>query len=593
MNKSSFVIILYFFLVFSPLSGAEPQAVKGVLDLRKNSFDNLIDLQGELKFRPLTPSADFPVKEYNYLTVPGRWNEITGEAYSSGEYQLKILMPENAPSTLGLYFPELSQAMEVEVDGRVIISCGKLLTGKTDYTNLITSVPVQDEMDLKIRLRNTQYRKGGLIYVPFIGSVEKIHALRARKIWLEGIGAGFLLLAAIYHFLLFHYDSRRYAAFFLGLSALLMMLRGMVTGENTIKLLFPGFSWILDYHLEYVCPYLIGGTFLLFLRNTFPLRGRLIKLSSIIIPALSVFFALISLVLPVKLLSQTVMVLQLFLLFCGGVSIYIFVLAFIERQTGAFLFILGGLVFYLTLFIDSFYYHGIGRLLLNISLTGMVIFVLTQAAVLSRLHSNAMNKAEQLSKNLEKEVAQQTADLQRTNYLLRKEVEQRKKVESRLEILSTTDPLTGAANRLKFTPHLEQAHHVFNRYGKLFGLIMFDIDHFKLVNDQYGHGAGDELLKAISLISERQLRQSDIFARWGGEEFMILMPEMDLAGSLAAAERLRQAIEEFNFPVAGKITASFGVTVPFEGEIIIDDILKRVDENLYKAKEQGRNRVVG
>ncbi len=160
----------------------------------------------------------------------------------------------------------------------------------------------------------------------------------------------------------------------------------------------------------------------------------------------------------------------------------------------------------------------------------------------------------------------------------------------KFRILSEIDTLTGIYNKGKFNQLLEAELKKVKRYNRPLGLIIFDIDHFKKINDTYGHQVGDYVLKTVANIVKNNIRNTDIFARWGGEEFVIIAPETDINGTKILAEKLRNAIEEYNFDTVGKVTASFGVTeaVP---EDTTDSIVHRADEALYLAKEKGRNRV--
>ena len=160
----------------------------------------------------------------------------------------------------------------------------------------------------------------------------------------------------------------------------------------------------------------------------------------------------------------------------------------------------------------------------------------------------------------------------------------------RLKQLSSTDILTQIYNRMAFNDFLGAELQRAHRYKTGMSLIMFDIDHFKIINDTYGHLAGDEVLKALVKVVQLSIRKVDILARWGGEEFMILAPEAALEASLELAERLRKEIEAHAFSNSEKITVSMGVTTYCEGDSA-DSIIKRVDNALYRAKENGRNRV--
>lgn len=153
------------------------------------------------------------------------------------------------------------------------------------------------------------------------------------------------------------------------------------------------------------------------------------------------------------------------------------------------------------------------------------------------------------------------------------------------------DTLTEIANRMKFDEVLKYSVDRAKRYNIELSVILFDIDNFKKVNDTYGHLIGDDVLKKIVQIGKENIRESDLIARWGGEEFMILQTDIPSKEALVLAERLRQAIESHIFKDVGKVTASFGVAT-FRNDEKTDSFLKRVDDALYSAKTSGKNKVV-
>jgi diguanylate cyclase (GGDEF)-like protein len=153
-----------------------------------------------------------------------------------------------------------------------------------------------------------------------------------------------------------------------------------------------------------------------------------------------------------------------------------------------------------------------------------------------------------------------------------------------------TDSLTGLSNRRAFDRRLEEEVHRAQRYGSELSLIMTDVDHFKRYNDEYGHAAGDEVLKLVADAMAEVGRASDFVARFGGEEFVVILPETALSGAVIFAERFRRGIAAVEYPM-GSITASLGVAELEEGESA-HDLLKRADAALYAAKDAGRNRVV-
>lgn len=160
-----------------------------------------------------------------------------------------------------------------------------------------------------------------------------------------------------------------------------------------------------------------------------------------------------------------------------------------------------------------------------------------------------------------------------------------------LNQLATRDQLTKIANRFSFDEIFEHSIALAKRYEKVFSILLVDIDHFKKINDEYGHLVGDEVLKSFSGLLKQQIRDSDIVARWGGEEFMILLPNTPLVSAVKMAEALCHRIEIHPFEQVNNVTCSIGVaeyTIGEEG----DSLLSRVDEKLYLAKNNGRNQVV-
>ncbi|MEW8237655.1 MAG: GGDEF domain-containing protein, partial [Candidatus Thiodiazotropha taylori] len=144
-------------------------------------------------------------------------------------------------------------------------------------------------------------------------------------------------------------------------------------------------------------------------------------------------------------------------------------------------------------------------------------------------------------------------------------------------------------NRMKFDEELKNQIAWASLTNNRFGLIMFDLDHFKKINDTYGHDMGDKvLINTVDLLNER-IRKSDVLARWGGEEFMIIAPLIDTKELRSLVESLRNAIQQYEHEGVGSITASFGASVVRPSDNI-HSLLKRVDSALYESKQKGRNR---
>ncbi len=164
----------------------------------------------------------------------------------------------------------------------------------------------------------------------------------------------------------------------------------------------------------------------------------------------------------------------------------------------------------------------------------------------------------------------------------------------RLETEITIDPLTNCYNRRALDNYIEHDIANVERYGGDLAVIMFDIDHFKIINDSYGHQAGDTVLKEISRMVRSSIRKSDYVVRYGGEEFLLILPDTKFLNATELAEKLRRKIERYDIGLGRatiNITASFGVAKLKKGSDK-NKLLQEADRMLYKAKQAGRNTVM-
>lgn len=170
-----------------------------------------------------------------------------------------------------------------------------------------------------------------------------------------------------------------------------------------------------------------------------------------------------------------------------------------------------------------------------------------------------------------------------------------KKALVELETLATTDSLTGISNRRHLLTLAEREFQRAQRYRNPFSILMLDIDHFKSINDTYGHATGDEALKLMADVTRNALRQVDIFGRFGGEEFVVFLPETPLPDAVTVADRIREAIASVSVAMDDaviRMTVSIGVATYQTEEPNLDTLLMRADKALYEAKQRGRDRVV-
>jgi diguanylate cyclase (GGDEF)-like protein len=184
---------------------------------------------------------------------------------------------------------------------------------------------------------------------------------------------------------------------------------------------------------------------------------------------------------------------------------------------------------------------------------------------------------EERNRRLERLVAERTAELHQTLELLQK--------------LATTDKLTGLHNRAKLDELIADEHRYLIRHPRPSSIAILDLDHFKEVNDTHGHLAGDRVLQEVGLLLAQSVREIDRVGRWGGEEFLVLMPDASAQGARVVAERIQETLRRRDLGVAQAVTLSIGVAAYRPGESV-SAWISRADEMLYQAKNGGRNRVL-
>lgn len=181
------------------------------------------------------------------------------------------------------------------------------------------------------------------------------------------------------------------------------------------------------------------------------------------------------------------------------------------------------------------------------------------------------------------------------NLALSKEIAHRRTLEAELQRQALTDPLTNLSNRRQYELLFRRELSCHKRQGKPMALGMIDLDHFKHINDEHGHEFGDQILKTVADAFKEPLRNNDILGRFGGEEFILILPETTLQQAVAIAERMRQALRSAAIIKDGQaigITATFAMTAVYDKDENLSDIIRRADNALYKGKRDGRDRVM-
>ncbi|MGL4370426.1 MAG: sensor domain-containing diguanylate cyclase [Spirochaetota bacterium] len=566
-------------------SGRFP-ALGGVLDLRQWDPSVKTGLAGEWEYFPFSlidPASSPGADPAASAVLPCTWEDFR-MGYAS--YRLKVLLPENR-SSLAVRTHTLSSAFALYADGVPVVSAGTVGTAAglsiPSYSPQVARItPHGAEMELVLHVSNFHYREGGPWRTIWIGDERLLRTEKTEADLSAALLAGGILVIGLYHLVLYLFRRKEKQYFFFSLFCLFIAVRTCATGEYLLSL-FPqaGFSFLI--RAEYISFCLALGSIIMFVQSLFPGEGsvRVSRVSG----AVTVLSAVIVAVLPVEIFTWSIYF-DYFLLSAVILWLLCVVLRAVKHgRQGSVVFMTGGIVLALSAVNDMLYGAFVVRTG-NFVDAGLLFFIFMQAIVLSRQFTAAFTSAENIAVELERKVEERTAELSSALDVIRD--------------LSVRDSLTGAYNRRYIDEHLPREINRALRYRHSFSVILGDIDYFKLVNDTFGHLAGDAVLKAYAGIIGSEIREKiDWCGRYGGEEFLIILPETPLSGAAVIAERIRVRCMESNVFFDGRkirFTSSFGVT-GFDGASRTSpatdaELFQCADDGLYRAKREGRNRAV-
>jgi len=388
---------------------------------------------------------------------------------------------------------------------------------------------------------------------------------------------------------------------YIGLCSLLLALRAIMTGDRFLPGLFPDSVFEFVYGLDPISMLLASVFLLLCIYELYPgIAGKCFRIASIM-PAL-VISAFIC-VTPTRVHSPVLPAAEVLAVFSCVAGLAVVMIALFRKVNDAFIFIAGFIIMsfaigndilYTMRYVDSFRMTSFGICAFLVSL-GLIISVRYAKAYRDNIELNM--RLESSNRTLESTVAARTAELKSMNEELTEKNAFLNKLTDRLERMAFFDELTRVANKRYFNYCFDSEWKRAARRSEVFSLIMIDIDHFKKFNDTYGHMAGDGCLADVAAALQGVLRRpGDFVARFGGEEFAVLLPGTGREGALAVADKMRQAV--YNLAITheksatGRVTISCGVATGSSGNFAgPDDMIARADAALYSAKENGRDRV--
>ncbi|TCL10042.1 diguanylate cyclase (GGDEF)-like protein [Shimia isoporae] len=556
-----------------------------------DSYEQVLD--GEWHFawgEYLSPAAVLEALAANTLDVvstPSTWASHlphdSANPYNHGiaTYARELHLPEDKDISLVLHVERIPEAYEVfwvpkgSPDAAIRIASEGNLTGpaKAAYVDLSHPVNGSGKGVLLIHVRKDVLAWGGFFNPPRITTSEIDNVNRKLQRIFDGFWTGCLFFAVFQNFYLFSLRRNDYAPLLLGNAALIVMLH-LAASSNSLEVIFGTGVHVLRTRIELLATVTVGPILLLTIRYLIPpLIGPVLMWT---IVGFGGFAGIFILAAPADLMSYYLLVYEAFLILVFLVMGYGLGRAMLDGKQGATTLMLA-LVFILSAAVHDIIAAETGSTQYRITAMAIFVFMALCTLFVGRKVSIAISRSQ----------------------MLEEEKEMLKKLHSDAVNSARRDHLTGLLNRQAFDHEFTHAWRASNAKVEPLSVVLFDIDHFKQVNDTYGHPMGDRVLKSLAdRLADFPMRRHDRVCRYGGEEFALILPNTLLEDALLVAEKIREDVAET--PViddpefALSVTCSFGVacTITASG-CSAESLLERADEALYAAKDQGRNCVNG
>ncbi len=575
------------------------RAVRGVMDLREQDLHahGIMDLRGQWEFywsRLLAPD-DFKGKirpaMTGFLEVPGLWNgygvdgkKLEGEGFAT--FRLVILLP-GGERLYGIKITEIESAYRLWVNGKELVRGGVVGTSaegmKASWKrNEVYFSMNADRAEVILQVSNFTHRKGGPEEVIKFGHGADIARNKYHRYGIELFLVGGIFIMGLYHCILYLLRRRDKSTLYFALFCFSVAARALFGGEKIFLDIFPCLNWGAAVTVEYLVLLSLLPFAALFFHSIFTDEMSVTVVRGIMAVIAVLMIAVIAT--PPSVFTFLVVPYELAVTAFGIYVIIVMIMAALRKKRGALVLLAGSVCLFAAVISDILYNNLLidtGYLQAFSTAAGLFIFFLAQSGILAMRFSSAFDIAETLSLDLERKVDERTAELR----------EERNK----LARIAIVDDLTELYNRRYSLEYLKSEFHRFNRYGAVFSVIVIDMDRFREVNETHGHLAGDDVLREVGIVLKTSTRVSDSCGRFGGEEFIVILPETVKEPAGAIGEKIRVRIESLVFTSeSGRFSTTCSVVI-VEASRNDDDfstILQRADAALIRAKEQGGNRVV-
>ena len=618
MNRRYFVgigLFALFLLMFYNLSEPYPttnaEIDEGIYHGTQWDFseDGVIFLNGMWRFYPNefvsyeeileTSTPDDPI----YLNVPQAWNNqmVDGaylRPYGYGTYQLDLHIDHINNPVLALRIGDFFSAYELYWNDVLISSNGTLGKSRQDSSGYLGPKVAVIQTDrshniLTLRISNFQQSNGGAWGKLQIGEPDDIYTMTIRNVGFQMFFTGLLFIIGWYHIILYLILREENSALIFGLFSLTLSLRQLSIEARMINHVFPDMPFGIKLSIEYMTFYIGVTLFAIFLYMVY--RDIFSKMIIRVIQVVGFGLGFLVLVTPPWIFTRSLVYFQYFTILIVFYTVYIVIRGIRTQQKGSDILLFGAMAILFAAINDLLNNYRIIDTGYSMSFA-LMVFLFCQSVVIANNNAGTYYKAlfyadknkainkelNELNMSLEQKVADRTKELETKNRSLAR--------------LTKVDRLTGLYNHTTITGKLNELIDDVRRgveEGQIpLAVAMLDIDHFKAINDTYGHQAGDGVLEKISETIDVSIRKSDLLGRYGGEEFMLILPDTELQVAVEVLERVRMQVEDMRFDQeALGVTISAGLVAlkPDENGAAV---IKRADNLLYEAKNTGRNRVV-
>ncbi|MCA1032187.1 diguanylate cyclase [Bacillus timonensis] len=580
-----------------------PTAEKGIFQLKDWDFEKngTLKLRGEWDFywNAQEPSELLNLKPSS-IPVPAAWDDQN--VYPSTGYGVYHLKIENLQigKEYGIKVPTLSSSYNFWLNHDLQFTNGKPSTDRK------TTIPFNKPMhvfftatdvsaDIYIGISNFHHRNGGMWESLELGTADQIMNVTQKNTAFEMILFGSLLLAGLYHLVLFIHRKKEKKLLFFGVTCLIISMRIIVIGDQILLEFFPTIPWEIVIKIEYLTFFSVVPLFTWFMHYLY--KTEVTKKYCLGLSFISALFILVVIFTPAIFYTELLVGYQTVTLITLIYLVISLTKAVFRKREGAII-VSGCATIYALTVINDILYVNRAIETLHLSSFGLFIFIFSQSYIIARSLSSAFGKVEEysnelseLNRTLEERIHERTKSLQQSKRELQR-------MNEMLHDLSYQDQLTQLPNRRYFDEVFKKEWDQAVLSGNFLAVLYFDVDHFKAYNDTYGHQLGDDTLIKVAESLKQSLKSSNGFvARMGGEEFVAVVSNQSVERVRRIADECRENVRDLcishDTSITGRfVTISVGVAIMVPtNNIVPRTLIKLADEALYFAKDKGRNQV--